>query len=638
MSARGLGLGLVVCAGMLALALTGAVVGRVALVGLAVCALAPWLRASLRRMPWPAGTVAMAVWAGWALQAGWAGEEVLAVALVYLQVHRRLARTTDRDDRVSTLVAGLMLVASSSSTTDPLFAAAAGAWALGLPLALLPSAPSSARADGVGLAAAAVAVPLSVVLFWALPRFTTDGGPGAAGLTGFSPDLELGAMDVLLDDPAVVFRAALSRPVGEPLYFRGVALDRFDGNRWTTTSDPRATQLQSAERFPPDSVAIDVQLLDGGGVLFTAGQVLHIRAEGELSADDQGAWFAEDPQRYAFIAAPPWDALPADPLDDAARTRFTSLPVDLDPRIAEAARTATADAEPTRKARAEALLTWLRTDFTYTRAPRDADAEAPLSEFLFEHRAGHCEYFASSLTVLARSLGMPARLVNGFVGGEVDPATGELVMRRYHAHSWTEVYLEGRGWVQLDATPGPGAPPPARGGLAWRQTAADAWQRWVLSFDRSAQQTAVLGAGRQVERLLPQRTRAAEVPWTGLAILWLSAFAVAAAARLVLSRVAARLAGDRPAVRGGPVLRAHARARRQLAHAGWSVPGSLPPLAAARWIRERAPDEEAAHALEELAWLVYRVRYGGDTESPLVSRARELAEHAARLGPPREHP
>src|SRR5262249_29888870 len=142
--------------------------------------------------------------------------------------------------------------------------------------------------------------------------------------------------------------------------------------------------------------------------------------------------------------------------------RALQLPPDLDPRLRTLGAVVAGTGTPLE--RAQRIADWLRTSFTYTRTPNDRATPAPLTTFLLERRSGHCEYFASALAVLLRTRGVPARVVNGFVGGEPDPETGWIRVRRYHAHSWVEVH-DG-GWWIVDPTPGPAAtvlptPPPS---------------------------------------------------------------------------------------------------------------------------------------------------------------------------------
>jgi hypothetical protein len=253
--------------------------------------------------------------------------------------------------------------------------------------------------------------------------------------------------------------------------------------------------------------------------------------------------------------------------------------------------------------------------------------EEPLSAFLFEHPAGHCEYFATALAVLARSRGIPTRLVNGFVGGQHDAGSGLWTVRRKDAHTWVEAY--DRGWWRIDPTPGPAA----AHALTMRTVPIDtrlrtAWNDQIVDFDRADQVRALWSAARIGERVLPFTTSRGP-PWQSLLAL-LSATALAGlAVRGVLRRWESRVD---PLVRSlrGPVARAHRRARRVVADRGWTLPASAPPVEAAQRLRALAPGP-AAEALLELAWLYYATAFTDRKPRNAASRARQLARTVATL-------
>ena len=128
----------------------------------------------------------------------------------------------------------------------------------------------------------------------------------------------------------------------------------------------------------------------------------------------------------------------------------------------------------------------------------------PLANFLFERRQGHCEYFASSMAVMLRSLGIPSRVVNGFRTGEFNDLTSQYVVRASNAHSWVEAYFPGYGWIAFDPTPG--ASMPVRSG--WSRTGlyldamASFWRDWVVNYDAGHQQALAVGANSGSRQLL----------------------------------------------------------------------------------------------------------------------------------------
>ena len=104
--------------------------------------------------------------------------------------------------------------------------------------------------------------------------------------------------------------------------------------------------------------------------------------------------------------------------------------------------------------KAIALRDHLRNNYTYSQSsPKPPEGHETADFFLFEIKEGHCEYFALALAVLARTAGLPARVATGFSPGDFNTLTGLFEVREYHAHAWTQIYIEGKGWLTFDATP-----------------------------------------------------------------------------------------------------------------------------------------------------------------------------------------
>jgi protein-glutamine gamma-glutamyltransferase len=322
--------------------------------------------------------------------------------------------------------------------------------------------------------------------------------------------------------------------------WRGAALAEFDGKRWfNRRNDGRQVRVENGRIVLADyrerpgthvSYRVSLNAVDTD-TLFFAGdpEVLEIRHPLLVRTRDDSLRLAHwMPQRlryqvYAFLEDPQMatlrqDAGPAPPPE--VLSRYLQLPR-LDPRIAELARAMTA-AENGDGARARAIQTRLHRDYGYTLELPSQSHDDPLAHFLFERRKGHCEYFASAMAVMLRSLGIPARIVTGFQSGVWNPYTEMYVIRASDAHSWVEAWLPGRGWAVFDPTP----PEHVRAvasfwsNLAlWTDTAETFWREWVLGYDlgRQAiladnmQQSGRSLGGHWFERLrgLPARWKAA---------------------------------------------------------------------------------------------------------------------------------
>jgi hypothetical protein len=162
----------------------------------------------------------------------------------------------------------------------------------------------------------------------------------------------------------------------------------------------------------------------------------------------------------------------------------------LDSRIPKLAEEITANATSNYD-KAVAVEQYLSTRFGYTLELPRTLAPDPLANFLFERKHGHCEYFASSMAVMLRTLGIPSRMVTGFHGGEFNDLTGQYVVRASDAHSWVEAYFPGSGWISFDPTPSGSVP--ARTGWSrmrlYVDAAASFWREWVINYDVSHQRT-----------------------------------------------------------------------------------------------------------------------------------------------------
>src|SRR5205814_543603 len=133
------------------------------------------------------------------------------------------------------------------------------------------------------------------------------------------------------------------------------------------------------------------------------------------------------------------------------RDQYLQLPL-LDPRIPALAREMTAGQRSVRE-RARAIESHLQRDYGYTLELPKQTVPDPLAYFLFSRKKGHCEYFASAMAVMLRTVGIPSRLATGFQSGMYNPLSDLWVVRASDAHSWVEAWIPGYGWATFDPTP-----------------------------------------------------------------------------------------------------------------------------------------------------------------------------------------
>jgi hypothetical protein len=179
----------------------------------------------------------------------------------------------------------------------------------------------------------------------------------------------------------------------------------------------------------------------------------------------------------------------------ASFERYRQLPETVDPRIQALANTVVANAHAqNRYDEAKAIEAHLQESYGYSLQMK-AGGPDPLSDFLFNVKTGHCEYFSTAMTVMLRKRHIAARVVNGFLPGEYNDAADAYTVRQSDAHSWVEVYFpESQSWVTFDPTPPGGRAEPVSTGIAARigkyaEALELIWFQYVVGYDRQEQRS-----------------------------------------------------------------------------------------------------------------------------------------------------
>ena len=362
-------------------------------------------------------------------------------------------------------------------------------------------------------------VALAMPLFFMLPRVGGAGfGGSQAGLStssGFSDTVKLGQFGRINQSDEVVMRVKLEGNTGGiGLYFRGVALDTFDNRSWSKSkpgpgepfvkTDGDLVQIDSpAGRENLSVQTIYLEPLDTP-ILFALPRAVGVQGNFPiLYKDAYGAIsYRRSFERISYKvlsdrSLPPAARLRADnhPYTTDVQN-YRSLPPVYDIKIAELATRITADSK-SRYDKARAVESFLQTNFGYTLEQKAGGAQ-PLSDFLFNAREGHCEYFATAMAVMLRTQGIATRIVNGFHGGEYNDAAGVTIVRQRNAHSWVEVYFPREDvWVPFDPTPFAGQPGAASSsGIAgavtkYLEALETFWIQYFVAFDNQEQRSLV---------------------------------------------------------------------------------------------------------------------------------------------------
>ncbi|MDT4955943.1 MAG: hypothetical protein QOJ02_4081 [Acidobacteriota bacterium] len=384
---------------------------------------------------------------------------------------------------------------------------------------------------------------LALPLFLVVPRSGASvlarTGGGATGFVGFSDSVTLGDVGRLQQSDRLVMRVRVEDAQSERkrgIRWRGVALDYFNGRGWQKTPGRYSLEQPGNERgFFQLGTTEDLDRLTtqtfyvepiDTPVLFAASRVVALQgAIPYLRRDAEGALFTRPhfQERISYKVfsdtnEPDEASLRRTALGDvqafpAAVARYLQIPDKIDPRIPRLAHEVIAKTGAhTQYDAARAVESYLQSSYGYTLDLKAGGAD-PLADFLFNVREGHCEYFSTAMTVMLRTQGIPARVVNGFQTGDYNETAGVYTVTQRDAHSWVEVYFpETNAWATFDPTPLVGRPATERTGIKGRLSKyAEAlemlWIQYVVGYDSQEQRSLAKSLGNRFYELRDWVTR-----------------------------------------------------------------------------------------------------------------------------------
>lgn len=494
--------------------------------------------------------------------------------------------------------------------------------------------------------------PVMLALFLLFPRFAPLWGtPGdaMAGRTGLSNTMRVGTIAELALDGSIAARIKFDdnrAPPQSQLYFRGPVLAQFDGREWTALPTwARSGQSVSNLRTRGEPVRYEVTLEASQRpwllTLDAAPRAPEVPGY-EVTGTPDLQWFVNRPimdlVRYRAESHPQFQSGPITRTGSRLQP-YLALPPGSNPRTAALAAQMRADpalAGADANAFVQAALQRLRTGgYTYTLEPGVYGNETA-DEFWFDRKEGFCEHIASAFVVLMRHLQIPARIVTGYQGGELNNVDNYWVVRQSDAHAWAEVWQEGAGWVRVDPTgsvapgrigqfqrltPQPGLLAGAIGVMsptlvqnlraAW-EAVNNGWNQWVLNYTQS----------RQLDLLKTLGFNAPSLEDLGYVLLYLLVAASLAGAGWTLWERS----------RHDPWLRLLGRARARLAKAGLPLPETAPPRQMAQAADARFGP--AAQAVRDWLLKLEAQRYAPAASGPSASLAALRAEFRRLPWPP----
>ncbi len=461
--------------------------------------------------------------------------------------------------------------------------------------------------------------------FWSLPR-------GVRGQSGFSERLAPGDISSLARNREIAFRAEFEEgiPTSDLLYWRGLVFWNFDGRQWTPGMRLPGSKTQIIGENP---ITYTITLephhekwLFALDIPFTTIRRWTSRTAGHTlrsirSVKRRARYTLRSYTRYIIDPKDPW------------QERGLILPKEGNPVARALGRTLSSAEKTPRRIMNAGLMFFKENEFQYTLEPEPLGRNR-IDEFLFETREGYCEHFASAYAFLMRAAGVPARIVAGYQGGEVNPYGEYLVIRQSDAHVWVEVWLGKEGWTRADPT-AMAVPERVESGaeealpdvdrLTWLAidlpAPFDAWWKQVR-FGWDALNTQwirwVMGYTKERQRSLLSRIGIGGGSMKGL-LLWLCAPMVLIC--VLISAYCVRLL-KRSAVKTDAIQAAYLKFCEKLAKIGIPrSPGAGPMDYARRITRTR---EDIAAPAREIIDLYIRLRYeeAGDGED--LKRLRRL--------------
>lgn len=332
-------------------------------------------------------------------------------------------------------------------------------------------------------AIALVTICLTMGLFFVIPRigigYFHKSRADLIRTSGFSDKVDLGVIGAVKLDPTVVMRVEfpdLQGPIAERMhiYFRGTAYDTYNGRAWSNrfkrghglsrSVDGVFRTMASPMSRQSQSLAIRQEILIeplDTTALFGASYIQEVKTNlPMMHADDMGGVYLPYPAsgrlQYTVISVPSilriTDRDVTNPdYPKRIREHFLQLPP-VSEHVHKLAESITKTSR-TQYEKARTVERYLRQNYRYSLDVGTTTSKNPIEEFLFVRKSGYCEHYASAMVILLRTLGIPARLVTGFLPGDWNDYGHYYTVRQRDAHAWVEVFFPNSGWVTFDPTP-----------------------------------------------------------------------------------------------------------------------------------------------------------------------------------------
>jgi len=305
------------------------------------------------------------------------------------------------------------------------------------------------------------ALPLMIVLFFLFPRF----GPlwavpikGLTAKTGMSDFMKPGDVASLSQSDEVAFRVKFDGaiPRRADLYWRGLVLSEMKQGAWRTLGH---FDIPAQQRRPQKVETLQEPIRYS--IIMEATQQNWLYGLHYATSPDPGVVQGSDFRMFTLVPVESermyrvrsWTQAPVElQLSNWRRKIETRLPPVGNPRTRTYAEDLRAESASDEDFVDAVLSQFTEKPFVYTLRPGLLSSSDAMDEFMFESRRGFCEHYASAFVIMMRAAGVPARVIGGYQGGEVNPTNKTVIVHQFDAHAWAEVWFEGKGWTRIDPT------------------------------------------------------------------------------------------------------------------------------------------------------------------------------------------
>ncbi|MEN8200835.1 MAG: DUF3488 and transglutaminase-like domain-containing protein [Thermodesulfobacteriota bacterium] len=385
------------------------------------------------------------------------------VALLALMISMKLLESRGIRDRMITLIFSYFLIVGSLFFDDSLIATSYMVFSVLYTTAVMihVNQPEHPLNKALRLSATLMiqALPILLVMFFLFPRI--QGGlwgrnPVHSARSGFSDEIRFGTIAQLVESKEVAFRVEFDGeiPKREDLYWRGIVLWQFDGETWRRGKKRRGTAASVPRGVKGVSYSLTLEPHHMHW-LFSLDVPVSISFLQTWLLGDHTAYRLKPVAQRVRYGGVSSLTMGASGEGDFPKEGL-QLPARGNPQARELALEWSDQAETAEDIVKRGLDYFREQPFSYTLSPgvlADATGDKDrVDRFLFSSRRGFCEHFASSFAFLMRAAGVPARIVGGYHGGEINPYGDYLVVRQSDAHAWCEVWLAEKGWVRIDPT------------------------------------------------------------------------------------------------------------------------------------------------------------------------------------------